>query len=130
MAFQTGDQARLAKILNLDREAYYQGSRLASLMSTLESIDASESSSLVADVRSNMTAIETLNSTIDTALETESEGVRRTDIPNAFSVEYFEGASASSGNSRKRDALIQQIRQLLDPDDLLRCIQSGGNILW
>ena len=130
MPFQSGDQVKLAKVLNLDRYAYYRNSRLASLMKTLEDVDAREGSNLVFNVQSNVTAIEALNTEIDTALASGDEGIRRIDIDDFYEVEYFEGNSQTTGKDAQRAALIQQIRGWLDPEDELRCREMAGNILF
>lgn len=99
-------------------------------MAHLETVDSSQGAGLVADVRTNMAAIEALDTAIATKIDSDDSRIRRVDVDGFNEVEYFEGAGPGSGQSQRRESLIQEIRGWLDPDEELRGLQMGGRILW
>lgn len=130
MAFEAGDQLRICNALNLEREQQFTGSRLKALMDTLENYDVVENTTLVAQVRALLTDIESLKTTIETAMSDSDLAVKIVDIRQRIRTEYFEGVGPTAGYTRQLDSKRQKLRTLLDPNDVLRGVSAGGNLLW
>lgn len=126
MTFQSGDKERIRQALHLHRDMGARNSLLQSLMDELERYDTREGTSYVSAVRANLTTIETLNTTIET--ESESDGHKIEDLDGRIRIERFAGgSSAASRNKRRR--LIGEIKNYLDPDDVLSPYAMTGRVI-
>ena len=117
MAFATGDQKRIAKILRLSQEQYFASSCLALLMSDLEATDTAQGTTFVTDIQLALDDIESLNEDIDE--NASSDVISSENLPNQYSVSYRAAGGKTAANKNKRNALIDDINMWLDPDNRL-----------
>lgn len=122
MTWQTTDKKRLWIILKLDRCQLETGSTLQFLMDYTEEFDTRNNTTLVADIQTLMTEIEVLRVTNPVVYD-GSDRVKRADVGGSMEVEYFEGNSLQTVVETVQSK-ISQIRNLLDPNQLLLCERS------
>jgi hypothetical protein len=139
--FSDGDRRRIVTALKLERSQLRSQSRLDALMRNTEIEEAQGATGLVDDIRAILSAIEDaadlLRGDTGEALQpviqpagSMPDDLDVIDIPNEIRMERAIGRSSTENPVATKAANLQRLRTLLDPDDLLRGVSSGGNILF
>jgi hypothetical protein len=123
------DQKRLWLILGLtDRDELQQSnnSQLYRLMTELDAFDQTNSAGLVNLIQQKMQEIEALNVQIETVATTRSIKTEESYLDGSIT---WEGKSEISVLKRKRDALTQRVRELIDPCGCFVVHQGYANVI-
>lgn len=109
------DQARLQKVLNLDRYQLEDGSTLRSLMDAVDDFDSENSTAIADEIVGYLDEIDTPTTGLWALIAADTENVRSVSNAGEYSVVYGDGGSVAKLNMKVKVAK-QNILALLDPD--------------
>lgn len=127
MAFAAGDQKRIADVLKLAPEQYWDKSTLATLMEDLELNDTEYSTAHVTSVIEALDAIDTLDTSI--AANSSNDSLSSLSITNQYSKTYRTGGGATASLKADKAGHIDTIKRLLDPDSHLERFSYTSRVI-